>query len=53
MPTTKSQFNIKNIPPSVENRIVKEALRKANQDQLNLIKKYDKAVAAGKIKPVR
>mgnify|MGYP001571838867 CR=1 FL=1 len=41
-----------NMSSADKKRMVKHVLRKANEDQLALIKRYDKAVAENKIQPI-
>jgi hypothetical protein len=52
MVAVKTQFNYRDMPGDLKDKIVKEALKNANKDQNNLVKKYEKAVAEKRISPI-
>lgn len=48
----KTAKDYMDMPADKKKRLIKEVVKKANQDQANLVKRYEKAVAQGKIQPV-
>lgn len=52
MSTTKTTSDYLKMSSGEKKKLVKVVLRKANQDQLDLVKRYDEAVKNKEITPV-